>query len=132
MPIQEIPVSDVQSGMITMKDIQDQNGRVLIHAGSRLSPVAIRRLPKWDINTIFVECEDLVAETEKKIEETIKQDIVTEAKIDKELIAELAKKLRGRFKGIPQDEFYKTYMLVLIKYLMDNDNNGNGIIPGFY
>ena len=130
MSIVEIPVSEAQAGMTTARDIMDSNARILIHAGSRLSPVAIRRLPLWNIKTIFVEVSDEKSQNSTpKFTRTPESD--SNPNIDTALISEMAVKVKNRFQSIEQDEFYKTYMTILLKYLVNNDNNGNGIISGF-
>ena len=131
MPIVEIPVSEAEAGMTTARDIMDGSNRILIHAGSRLSPVAIRRLPLWNVQTIFIEVsEDDPQETTLKFTRTPESD--SDPNIDTALISQMALKVKNRFKSIEQDEFYKTYMTVLLKYMVNNNNNGNGIISGFH
>ncbi len=134
MASKSIPVSDALPGMITAKDISDSNGRILIHAGSRLSPVAIRRLPLWEIDNIFIESSS-VNDSQNDLDmlvlpKAIKEELNTNT--NTAVISEIATKVKKRFKGIDQDEFYKTYMNVLLKYLVNNNNNGNGIISGSF
>ncbi len=131
MAANEIPISEAQPGMVTARDIMDNEGRILIHSGSRLTPIAIRRLPLWNIKSIHIEIDKHSEQIfELKFERTPESE--EDSNINTALISEMALKVKNRFQSVEQDEFYKTYMTVLLKYLVNNNNNGNGIIPGSY
>ncbi len=131
MAANEISINEAQPGMVTARDIMDNEGRILIHSGSRLTPIAIRRLPLWNIKSIFIEIDENSEQMfELKFERTPQSE--EDSNINTALISEMALKVKNRFQSVEQDEFYKTYMTVLLKYLVNNNNNGNGIIPGSY
>ncbi len=131
MPSKEIPVSDAQAGMTTTRDILDGEGRILIYSGSRLSPVAIRRLPLWNVKTIFIEISGSSNDnSELKFDRSSANP--NNPNIDTALISKLTLTVQNRFQDVEQDEFYKTYKTILLKYLVNNNTNGNSILPGFY
>ncbi len=133
MPMRKIPVNEAEAGMVTVQDIIDINGRVLIHAGSRLSPVAIRRLPLWEITEIFIESTEEEPETSEITVSSMTKSLAnSEPTADAELIAEIKAKLDQRFANIDETNFYKSYRKILLKHLVNNNNNGIGILPGSY
>ncbi len=133
MPMRRIPVNEAEAGMVTVQDIVDINGRILIHAGSRLSPVAIRRLPLWEITEIFIESTEEEPETSEITVSSMTKSLTnSEPTADVELIAEIKAKLDQRFANIDETNFYKGYRKILLKHLVNNNNNGIGILPGSY
>ena len=127
MPVQLIPVSEAQAGMITARDIKDPNGRILIQAGSRLNPIAIRRFPLWNINKIYIEADEINTENEQNSKISADNSL-SDINHNPNLSKQLTNEIKNRFRGIPNNDFYKEYVLLITKHILEN--KGNGSIPG--
>jgi len=52
--MRQISVEEAQVGDIIAEPIEDQNGRVLLPAGAKLSPAVLARLKGWGIFTLHI------------------------------------------------------------------------------
>ena len=53
--MRQIPVEEAQVGDVVAEPIADQNGRVLLPAGAKLSQAVLTRLKGWGVFTLNVE-----------------------------------------------------------------------------
>ena len=56
--MRQIPVEEAQAGDIVAEPIQDENGRVLLPAGAKLSPAVLTRLKGWGVFNLSIEGDD--------------------------------------------------------------------------
>jgi hypothetical protein len=52
--MREISVEEAQAGDIVAAPVQDENGRVLLPAGAKLSPAVLSRLKGWGWSTCLL------------------------------------------------------------------------------
>lgn len=55
--MRQIPVEEARAGDIVAEPVQDENGRVLLPAGAKLSPAVLSRLKGWGVFTLTLEGE---------------------------------------------------------------------------
>ncbi|MGY8825041.1 MAG: hypothetical protein ACKVJG_14085 [Candidatus Latescibacterota bacterium] len=53
--MREISVEEAQAGDIVAAPVQDENGRVLLPAGAKLSPAVLSRLKGWGVVNLSIE-----------------------------------------------------------------------------
>mgnify|MGYP000858060986 CR=1 FL=1 len=53
--MKRISVSEAKAGMTLAQPIMDQQGRVIVNSGTKLSQLYISRLEKWGVKTLSVE-----------------------------------------------------------------------------
>ena len=53
--MRQIPVEEAQVGDVVAEPIADQNGRVLLPAGAKLSQAVLTRLKGWGVFTLNIE-----------------------------------------------------------------------------
>lgn len=56
--MRQISVEEAQAGDIVVEPVQDENGRVLLPAGAKLSPAVLSRLKGWGVVSLSVEGDD--------------------------------------------------------------------------
>jgi len=56
--MRQISVEEAQVGDIVADPVQDENGRVLLPAGAKLSPAVLSRLKGWGVVNLSIEGDD--------------------------------------------------------------------------
>lgn len=56
--MRQISVEEAQAGDIVAEPVQDENGRVLLPVGAKLSPAVLSRLKGWGVVNLSVEGDD--------------------------------------------------------------------------
>lgn len=56
--MRQIPVEEAEVGDVVAEPLADQNGRVLLPAGAKLSQAVLSRLKGWGIFTLNIEGEE--------------------------------------------------------------------------
>ncbi len=126
MGIKNIPIAEAQSGLVVASAVCDNSGRVIIPAGGRLTPMAIKRLPKWGITTVPVEIvdEEGGAEISSPCEE---QERVSADEEELAFATRITQLVSEKFSTIEPTYFNEEYRRLVIKYLIEK---GKNVVPG--
>lgn len=125
MSVKWVSVDDLTAGMLVHKAVADKDGRIIIPQGGRLTPMAIKRLPRWGVLGADILFEDGIDNGEEAAEQPRAPERRVEA--DTSFIERIEKTVDERFAGLAASQFNDEYKALIKKYLIEK---GRGVIPG--
>jgi hypothetical protein len=125
MTVQKIPTSDAKVGMILAEPITDQQGRIIMTEGSRLTPVHVKRLDRWGVSELVIQLEEEGEEGGEAKPDN--EAIAAAAQIDQEYMRELASVFNERFEAVADQPLMQHLKKVAFKAVVLNGRNG---LPG--
>ena len=126
MPIKHYKVSELQAGMVLAQQIMDENGRVVMQEGSRLTPMYIKRLPNFNVESVAVE-EEEAAGDEPSAEDTTPSALKDANAEDKEFMRRIAERVQDRFTDVSDIPVMAELKRLAVRHLV---LAGPGTIPG--
>lgn len=107
-----VPIEDLKAGDVILAEIKDNTGRVVVKVGSKVTPLLLKRLVKWGVETAEIEGEAPAVEDKKEVKPVEKKPQA----LNKELVIKIAKK----FSKVREDPFMDKLMKLSIKHLSAN------------
>lgn len=95
MAVQHISAQEAKVGMVLAEPIHDQQGRVIMAAGNRLTPVHVKRLDRWGVSELCIATEE--ADVSHRDEEEGEDTLPAAQQLDQEYMAEVAQEFNARF-----------------------------------
>lgn len=109
-----VSIEKLKVGALIKSEIKDNTNKVVVKAGSKMTPLLLKRLESWGVKAVDIEpdAEELAQKVaiENKVVEKKPQAI-----IDKELVIKIAKK----FSNVREDPLMDKIMRLAIKHLSD-------------
>jgi uncharacterized membrane protein YkoI len=107
-----VSIEKLKVGALIKSEIKDNTNKVVVKAGSKMTPLLLKRLESWGVKAVDIEPdpEEIAkkAAIENKIIEKKPQTV-----IDKELVIKIAKK----FSNVREDPLMDKIMRLSIKHL---------------
>jgi hypothetical protein len=108
-----IEVEALKAGVLIQSDIKDNTGKVVVKAGTKTTPLLLKRLITWGVKTVDIEVVEKTNVAPTNSQESNQQEKKPQINFDKELIKIITK----RFSNVREDELMDKIMRLAIKHL---------------
>ncbi len=126
MAADKTPVSELQPGMVLAQQIQDDKGRTIMPEGARLTPMHIKRLEKWGVDSVLIDTE-AGAKGEGKKEDAGKAALQAASSEDRDKMRSVAVAVQERFSNIGDNPVMNELKRLTVRHLV---LKGGESIPG--
>lgn len=110
-----VEVDQIKPGALIKSEIRDNSGKVVFKAGTKATPLLLKRLITWGIKSIEIESE----ESSENAESEELTDQIVEKKSPITFDKEFVKKIARRFSNVKDDELMNQIMRLAIKHLSE-------------
>jgi len=112
-----VTIDKLKVGALIRSEIKDNTNKVVVKAGSKLTPLLLKRLETWGVKSVDVE-PDPEDESQKPVVEVKVVEKKAQTVIDKELVIKIAKK----FSNVREDPLMDKIMRLSIKHLSERQS----------
>lgn len=112
-----VTIDKLKVGALIRSEIKDNTNKVVVKAGSKLTPLLLKRLESWGVKSVDVE-PDPEDESQKPVVEVKVVEKKAQTVIDKELVIKIAKK----FSNVREDPLMDKIMRLSIKHLSERQS----------
>ena len=126
MPAKHYSLTQLQAGMILAQQILDENGRVIMQEGARLTPMYIHRLGKFGIHSVAIEVAEPAAPApaEGGGGAQAARSVTAE---DREFMRRIAERVQERFADVADNPLMAELKRLAVRHLI---LAGPGAVPG--
>ena len=117
MATDKIQVSELQAGMILAQQIQDDKGRTIMPEGARLTPMHLKRLEKWGVESVLIDTE-AGTRGEKKKEDAGKAALQAASAEDRDKMRSVAVAVQDRFSNIGDNQVMSELKRLVVRHLV--------------
>lgn len=129
MPVRELPISELQPGMLLAQPVLNDKGRTVIPEDSRLTPMHLKRLEKWGIEKVSINDDD-TSVIEKKEKQAAGQLTLQNASAeDREAMRNIALAIQTRFSNLQGNEIMDELKRLTVRHLVMAQQEGKAL-PG--
>lgn len=126
MASKKLTVSELEAGMVVAAEITDPQGRPIVPLGGRITPIIIKRLPKWGIESVLIQ--EVEKDADKpKAGKTVKEKKPGISQEDEEFVKRVALGVIKRFSRVEETPFNKSFRKNVVRCLV---LHGRGAVPG--
>lgn len=125
MQEKKIPTSEAEVGMIVTRPIADNQGRVILTEGGRLTPAHVKRLEKWGIDEIFIDIDGEDPQTNRQ--NAAESQETPSIQLDEKYMHELAEIYNTRFREVAEKPLMSDLKKIAFKSVV---LAGRGTLPG--
>lgn len=124
MATKKIGTEEAKVGMVLASPISDAQGRVIMAAGSRLTPVHVKRFSRWGVTELLIEVDEGSGEP---VSTPDKEESAATQQLDKAYMQEMALVFNERFENVAGNELMEQVKKAAFKAVV---LAGRGAIPG--
>lgn len=123
---ERLPIDKLEPGMTTAEAVHDQKGRVIIPAGARLTPMHIKGLHKWGVDSVAIQSAEESGGGETT-EPSGKNVLATGSAEEQEFMRRVALEVTQKFANLEDSKFNQSFKKLAVKHLV---LGGRGAVPG--
>ena len=109
----QVEIDLLKPGSLIQSDIKDSTGKVVVKAGTKTTPLLLKRLVTWGVKQVDIENQEIAPVITEDTSDAKTSEKKMNINFDKELIKEITK----RFSNVRDDEFMEKIMRLAIKHL---------------
>ncbi len=126
MPNKRYTVEELRPGMILAQQVDDDQGRTIMPEGARLTPMHIKRLQKWGLDSVVV-AENDAGDPESSSIVSAQGTIESASGEERETMRRIAEEVQQRFRDVDDDPVMAELKRLSVRHLV---LNGSTAIPG--
>jgi hypothetical protein len=118
-------VQELRAGMILAQAVDDDHGRTIMPQGARLTPMHIKRLQKWGLESVLV-AEDEAGDPESSSVVAAQEVIESASGEERESMRRIAEEVQQRFRDADDDPVMAELKRLAVRHLV---LHGRDVVP---
>jgi hypothetical protein len=121
-------IEELKPGMLLAQPILDDKGRTVVPEGSRLTPMHIKRLSKWGVESVTIILDDSNASQSGRHRSVAKTVLTSASEEERDRMRFIAESIQERFSDVDKDEIMSELKRLAVRHLILGSQNK--AIPG--
>ena len=117
MTMKKVLLKELEPGMTLGQPVNDAQGRTIMPAGARLTPMYISRLEKWGIKEVVLEVEGEEEDAAQPVSAGV-AIVESASDEDREAMRGIAQEAQTRFKGLEGNPLMDELKRLSVKHLV--------------